>query len=176
MFYVKSLEDCITELDTILSEVDTNNIGREIAIVKRSIENLDRMLGLFDLEDEVNLKNANELAGTINDYINYRYNATQAQAPMVDYELTTVQSWLRYIYDLLEANGDINKMSEQFRKNKAETIQMTADARAAHKEQMEKTKAEYEKQLAEMDEKQKELDWDTATEPTTDEGVNAEDL
>ncbi|MBT4080078.1 MAG: hypothetical protein HOE82_05640 [Gammaproteobacteria bacterium] len=51
----------LKELDMNLSKVK-NDYGREIAIVVRSVENLDRMLGLFDLSDETNLKNGEALA------------------------------------------------------------------------------------------------------------------
>lgn len=158
MFYVKNLWDVLLELDTLLLEVDTNRVAREIAIIKRSIENLDKMLWLFDLTDEDNLKNADELAWVLSDHINYRYNVKQPWSPMVDYELTLAQSWFRYLIKKLEENWDIHKMPEQFLKNKEETIRMTAEARAAHKEQVEKAKAEHEAKVAEMEAKQKELD------------------
>jgi len=158
-FYeVEALEKCITELEEnygLIWVLDANELYMYNSILG-SIARLDNMLWLFDLTDEVNLENANQLATVISDHINCRYNVSQPWSPMVDYEITNIQWAINYHIKNLELEWEFDSLPEQVKKNRKQTVDMLKQARAAQKIANDKAKAEYD----EMEAKQQRLDQD----------------
>lgn len=118
----------------VLSEWLRNNLARHVAIIKRSIDNLDKVLWLFDLSEEWNFTNGTALANVVWDHINFRYNINQPSSPMFDYEITLIQAWMKDIMTTIKHNWEFDKLSDYIKKNYIETCEMLNKARQAQKQ------------------------------------------
>lgn len=148
----------LDQILSVLSEWLRNNIARHVGIIKRSIENLDKTLWLFDLSESENFRNGTLLAETILDHVHSRYNMAQPSSPMMDYEITLIQAWMQDVMRVIKLDWEFDKLPDQIKQNYIETKEMLVKARSAQKiinEQMVEAQKAAEK---EMNDKQEVLD------------------
>jgi hypothetical protein len=112
----------------------------------------------MDTENEWSIKAIDAYAKIISDHINFRYNASTPQSPMLDYELNLILAYTHKIMKLLISLWESDKLSDELNKNYTSYLDIIKTQREEFRKQEESFIEEQKRKQKEWDDAQDELD------------------
>jgi len=162
MYSLKVLEGAATKFDamydkSVVWEEAYKKIARYKAIVLRSIENIDTLFSLHDLDDELNIKSAVWFAKIIEEHFTFKFNTVTPNDKAFDIELNYILGYVHKIAKQLIADDAFN-LWDEIKKAYKEYWEILAEQRKISKAKQEVYNTEAKAIRDEMVAKQKALD------------------